>query len=96
MCAHVARYPAWVLALVVPAWGLTALAGTWIARRIGGPNGGPSAERSGGRSAALVVGLLLTAGVLFNVSMLPYPLWFKILSTIAVVGAVVVTSRSRP
>jgi hypothetical protein len=83
MCAHVARYPQWVLAVAVPAWAFTAFAGAWTARRVGS------------RPAALIVGLLLTAAVLFNVSMLPYPIWFKILSPVAVVAAVFTTSRSR-
>jgi hypothetical protein len=83
MCAHVARYPAWVLALVVPAWGVIALAGTWTAGRLGG------------RGAALLVGLLLIAGVLWNISMLPYPMWFKIASPVAVIAAVVAGSRRR-
>lgn len=65
MCAHVARYPAWVLAVVVPIWGAAALASTWIAGRLGN------------RASAIVVGALLVAAVGFNVSMLPYPIWFK-------------------
>jgi hypothetical protein len=65
MCAHVANYPAWVLAVVVPLWGATALVSTWIAGRLGN------------LASALVVGMLLVAAVGFNVSMLPYPLWFK-------------------
>ena len=32
---HVERYPHWVLALVVPAWAVTALVGTWTAKRMG-------------------------------------------------------------
>lgn len=83
MCAHVARYPQWVLAVVVPAWGFTAFAATWTARRLGT------------FPAAIPIGLLLIAGVLFNVAMLPYPLWFKIVSPIAVVAAVIAASRSR-
>ena len=35
MCLHVKRYPDWVLAVVVVAWGTTALVSTWIAQRIG-------------------------------------------------------------
>lgn len=65
MCAHVANYPAWVLAVVVPIWGATALVSTWIAGRLGN------------LASARVVGVLLVAAVGFNVSMLPYPLWFK-------------------
>ena len=34
MCLHVARYPPWVLALVVPAWAGAAFAGTWISGRV--------------------------------------------------------------
>ena len=61
MCAHVARYPDWVLAVVVVAWGGTALVSTWIAGRFGN------------RWCAMFVGLLLLAAVTFNISMLPYP-----------------------
>ncbi|HEX2518177.1 MAG TPA: hypothetical protein VHK04_01370, partial [Castellaniella sp.] len=35
LCRHVERYPPWVLALVVPAWAVTALVGTWTAKRMG-------------------------------------------------------------
>ena len=82
MCQHVAQYPHWVLALVVPAWGLSALVSTWTAARIGG------------RGAALFIGLILLAGLVFNVSMLPCPMWFKILSVI-VSGAAVLTAIDR-
>jgi hypothetical protein len=66
MCAHVERYPAWVLALVVPMWAGAALAGTWIAGWLGN------------RAAALFVGLLLLLGAVSNIAMLPYPAWFKV------------------
>lgn len=72
MCRHVANYPAWVLATVVPLWALTALAGTWIAGRIGN------------RACAVIVGLVLIAALAFNLSMLPYPLWFKIAELVTV------------
>ncbi len=81
MCLHVARYPAWVLALVVPAWGATAFASTWISGRIGN------------LACALCIGLLLIAAVAFNVSMLPYPAWFKIVILLAVPAAVLLGSR---
>jgi hypothetical protein len=76
MCAHVARYPHWVLAVVVPLWGGTALAGTWIAGRLGNV------------WCALFVGLLLLAAAVFNISMLPYPMWFKVTMLIAISLAV--------
>jgi hypothetical protein len=37
MCAHVAAYPYWVLAAVVPMWGATAFAGVWVGGRIHRP-----------------------------------------------------------
>jgi hypothetical protein len=78
MCLHVARYPHWVLAVVVPAWGLTAFTGTWTAGRIGN------------RAAALSAGVLLLAGLVLNISMLPYPLWFKT-ATLLVIPAALFT-----
>jgi len=66
MCKHVERYPQWVLAVVVGAWSATAFASTWVATRLGR------------RIPGLVVGLLLIWAVVFNVSMLPYALWFKV------------------
>src|SRR5436853_7165800 len=56
MCQHVSRYPHWVLALVVLAWGATAFVGTWTAARIGN------------RGSALLTGLLLLAAVVFTLS----------------------------
>ncbi len=76
MCAHVANYPHWVLAVVVPMWGFTAFLATWIAARFG--NNG----------SAIFLALLLLAAVIFNLSMLPYPLWFKIVQPIAILIAV--------
>jgi len=63
---HVRRYPDWVLAVVVPMWGATAAAAAWVASRIGG------------RLAGAIVTLLLASALAFNLSMLPYVMWFKI------------------
>lgn len=71
MCRHVENYPAWILAVVIPAWAFTAFAGAWIARRIGN------------RYSAAAVGLLLLMALACNVSMLPYPIWFKALNLLA-------------
>lgn len=88
MCQHVANYPAWVLATAVPMWAFTALASTWIAGRLAN------------RGCALFIGLLLFVALLFNLSMLPYPLWFKIACVIAipcaVAAAVQLSSRRQP
>ena len=64
--AHVQRYPGWVLAAAGLMWGATAAAATWVASRIAG------------RLAGGVVTLLLGAALAFNLSMLPYVMWFKI------------------
>ena len=72
----VARYPDWVLAVCVPLWGLTAFVSTWVAGRLGG------------QVAAAVVALLLAAALLCNLSMLPYPLWFKIVQGAVILIAV--------
>jgi hypothetical protein len=81
MCRHVERFPPWVLAVVVPMWAVAALVGTWIARRIG------NLWSSG------IVGLLLVASVAFNVSKLPYPIWFKAATLLVVPAAAIAGSR---
>ncbi|OAI55150.1 hypothetical protein AYO44_00095 [Planctomycetaceae bacterium SCGC AG-212-F19] len=81
MCQHVARYPHWVLALVVGAWGVAAFVSTWTADKIGN------------RGSAIFVGLLLLAALVFNISTLPYPMWFKIVILHVIPGAIVLGSR---
>ena len=72
---HVRRYPDWVLGVVVLAWGATAAAATWGASRIGG------------RLAGLLVALLLALALVFNLTQLPYPTWFKIVMPAAFAAA---------
>lgn len=86
-CRHVENYPAWVLATVVPLWAGAGFLGAWVAGRLGNV---PS---------AVLVAVLLVAAVAWNVSMLPYPLWFEIAivaSVSAAVAAGVYRSRGRP
>jgi len=71
MYEHVANYPDWVLTAAVAAWGTTAFASTWLATRVG-------AARH--PAHGIVVGLLLLLAVVFNMYLLPYPLWFEILN----------------
>jgi hypothetical protein len=66
MGEHVRRYPHWVLGIVVLAWGATATAATWVASRVGN------------RLAGSVVALLLAWALIFNLTMLPYTMWFKV------------------
>lgn len=65
MCAHVERFPAWVLAAVVPMWGFCGFAGAWIGARLGNVVSG------------LLVGMLALLALGWNLAMLPYPWWFK-------------------
>ncbi len=81
MCLHVQRYPHWVLAVAVLAWSATALVSTWIAQRIGNSY------------SSVIVGVVLLAALVFNISQLPYPLWFKIVNLLVVPAAIVAGSR---
>lgn len=83
ICAHVERYPAWVLAVVVPLWAATAFAGVWTARRIGN------------LISASIVGLFILAALVFNISMLPYPLWFKSAMLLAAPAAIFLALRGK-
>ena len=66
MCQHVAKYPHWVLGVVVILWSATTFISTWVATKIG-------------RSVAgIVVAVLLLSAIAFNVAMLPYAMWFKV------------------
>ena len=77
VCQHVERYPAWVLAVVVPAWAGTALVSSWIAGRLGN------------RACGVIVGLILLAALILNISMLPYPIWFEVACVISLLCATV-------
>lgn len=76
ICRHVERYPNWVLAVCVPLWAASAFAGTWLARRIGNVY------------SFAIVGSLVLAALLFNIAKLPYPMWFKVGSAVAIPAAI--------
>lgn len=69
MIAHVARYPAWVLACVVPLWSLAIFSTVWTATRLA-TNRNPF--------IGIVVGGLLYVAAICNLTMLPYLMWFKV------------------
>jgi len=81
--SHVARFPHWVLALAVVGWGATTFVSAWIATRLGA-----------GRHPAhgIAIGSLLILAAMFNMFMLPYPVWFELANLLilplAMIGAV--------
>lgn len=81
ICYHVERYPAWVLAVVVPLWAATAFASAWTARRIGN------------FYSFAIVGSLALAGFLFNIAKLPYPMWFKVAVVLVIPASIFAASR---
>ena len=70
MCQHVARYPHWVLGVVVILWSGTVFVSTWVATKIGRI------------AAGVAVSLILLWAVAFNLWMLPYTPWFKVVMPI--------------
>lgn len=83
VCRHVENYPAWILAVVVPMWAGTAFTGSWVAQRIGGVY------------ASGMIAVSLLAGLILNISMLPYPAWFEAACLIAVPASSLVAMRKR-
>jgi hypothetical protein len=82
VCAHVAAYPAWVLATVVPMWAATAFVAAWVAGGLGG------------RVPAAMVSLLVMVALAFNLAMLPYASWFKALMPLAALAGLALGDRA--
>ena len=74
ICAHVTRYPAWVLGAVVSMWSVASFVCTWVAGRL-----------AGARMAATVTAALFATALGVNLGMLPYPAWFKLAAFPAIV-----------
>ena len=70
MVAHVANYPGWVLAICALMYGATTFISAWLATRLG-------ATRHPAHGYG--VGAFLILAVIYNMSQLPYPLWFEVL-----------------
>ncbi len=71
---QVETYPTWALAIVGGAgWGVTMFISAWLATRLGS-NRKPI--------HGYLVGAILIAGVVVNISMLPYPIWFSLLNLV--------------
>jgi len=65
--AYFVSLPATAFVIGVVGWSLAALCGPWVATRLG-TNRHPA--------HGIALGVLLMLMALFNMSMLPYPLWF--------------------
>jgi hypothetical protein len=82
--AHVARFPAGVLAISAALWALTVFVSAWLAARLG----------TGQRSFhGIVVGGVLLALAAFNMCLLPYPLWFEGANVVLIPLATVLGAR---
>ena len=68
LAAHIAAAPLSAMLVVVIGWVLAAFVGGWVAARI-------ARHRL---VAALVIGVLVLAGVIANNTMIPHPLWMTI------------------
>jgi len=67
---HVANYPTLGLFVGGIGWAITVFTATWLATRL-------SSNRH--PLYGIGIGLLLLIGAIFNMAMLPYPLWYWIL-----------------
>lgn len=82
--AHVAAFPTAAFVISTIGWMLATLLGPMTATRIGA-----------GRHPAhgIVLGLLLYAGALFNLSMLPYPAWFRGINVVGLPACFIAGTR---
>lgn len=81
--AYFVSLPAAALVIAVVGWSLAALCGPWLATRLG-TNRHPA--------HGVLLGALLLAGAVFNMSMLPYPAWFRVAVVILLPASLVVGS----
>ena len=82
MRAYMRELPAAALLIVLLGWGLGALAGGWVAARVGR-----------GFAPARWVGIILLGVALFNLLSLPHPLWFWIVGILVFVPAAELGAR---
>ena len=68
LAAHIAAAPLPAMLVVVLGWALAAFLGGWVAARI-------ARHRL---AAALIIGVLVLAGVIANSAMIPHPLWMTV------------------
>jgi len=71
ICKHVEKFPSWVLAIGTVLWASTVFVSSWLATRLG-------TRRH--PAHGILIGILLFAAAAFNMSMLPYPIWFEVVT----------------
>lgn len=81
ICRHVANYPPWVLAAVIPLWGGTAWLSAWLTGKLGN------------LGSVAILSTLLLAAVITNIAMLPYPIWFSLATPLVVLLALAQAAR---
>ena len=86
LTAFIEAAPPSAMALVVTGWALGSLLGGWLAARI---------SRRHPRTAALLVGAVVLAGVIANAAMIPHPLWMTVLGVLLPLPAAWLGSVSR-
>ena len=70
LAAFIAQAPPAAMALVVLSWVLGALGGGWVAEKV---------ARSHPQFAALMIGVLVLAGVVAHNTLIPHPGWMTVL-----------------
>lgn len=73
LAAFIAQAPPAAMVLVVASWVLGAFAGGWVAAKV---------ARAHPLFAALMIGVLVLAGVIANNTMIPHPLWMTVLGIV--------------
>ena len=81
---HVANYPAFGLFVGGIGWAITIFTATWLATRL-------SSNRR--PAFGIGIGLVLLSGAIFNMTMLPYPLWYWILCLITLPSGIYIGVR---
>ena len=73
LAAFIAQAPVAAMVLVVVSWVLGAFIGGWVAAKV---------AREHPLFAALMIGVLVLAGVVANNTMIPHPLWMTVLGVL--------------
>ena len=83
MKAAMAPLPRAALLVVLLGWALSAVAGGWVAARVGGRP----------RQPARLVGVILLAVAIFRLSSFPHPTWFRVVGVLLFLPAAELGAR---